>query len=168
MRSIKQTWLAMAIGCAAMLVAPFASAGQRHHGRHGGNDAAVGIALVIGAAALIASSSNRHNRYDRYEQGPRYGGGYNAGYSNYGPGYDNLGFSTTVSTGRGYGNGYYPTGYAEDDSSAYYDDGGYQQQSYYGNDDASYSQPFESDYDDANEAVCDDAEQYSTGYGYSP
>ncbi|MCB1610797.1 MAG: hypothetical protein KDI60_03390, partial [Xanthomonadales bacterium] len=75
MQSIKHTGLALVLGCAAMLVTPLADAGHR---RHGNNDAAIGIAVVLGAAALISASRDHHRQS---HVGSGYGG---AGYGGYG------------------------------------------------------------------------------------
>lgn len=99
MRSFKQLFLVTAIGCAAMVAAPFASAGQRHHRDHNGrNDAALGVALVIGAAALISSQQNQRQRH--------YDIGYQPRYRSYGPSYGQSGYG-----GSAYAGGYRSSGY---------------------------------------------------------
>lgn len=156
MRSIKHTGWVMAFGCAALLAAPLASAGQRHHShRHG--DAVVGAALVIGAAALIASSQNHQYRRDQ-----RYGGYYSNG-----SGYENVGYGRPVASDYGYG----APGYDDElDSNVYYGDNSdnytdgadyYADDGYY-NDGDGYQ-----DYGNNDGACCDDPNsQQVTDYGY--
>ncbi len=166
MQSIKHTGLALVFGCAAMLVTPLADAGHR---RHDNRDAAIGVAVVLGAAALISASRDHHRQsyavsgYGGYGySGSGYGG---AGYSNYGPGYDNAGFSTTV-VGGGYRHGNpYPSTYgAESYADQGYSDYGYE--TGYVDDaytDQGYAAP--EYYDEGDAAYCDD--QDDSGYGYT-
>ncbi|MCP5475405.1 MAG: hypothetical protein H7A19_11265 [Rhodanobacteraceae bacterium] len=169
MQTIKHTGLALVFGCAAMLVTPLADAGHR---RHGNNDAAIGIAVVLGAAALISASRDHHRQsyagsgyggagYGRYGYaGSGYGG---AAYSNYGPGYDNAGFSTTVVGGYHRGNPY-PSAYgAESYADQGYSDYGHET----GHVDDSYdSQGFDRPeyYDEDGAAYCDDGDDSDYGY----